>query len=53
MIRKTGLLVLVVNMFMPIERVKDNVIKSSQEKANHGPCSFNTPVDLKAMQSWP
>lgn len=38
-------------MSVPIWKVKDNIIKSSQEKANHGTHSFNTPVEFKAMQS--
>lgn len=53
MIGKTRFLVLTVKMSVPIWRVKDNVITSSQEKANHGACSFNTTVELKAMQSCP
>lgn len=31
---------------------KDNIIRSSQEKANHGPHSFSTPLEFKATQSW-
>ena len=50
---KLGFLALTGKMSMPLWRVKDNVIKSSQEKANHGAWSFNTPVEFRAMQSWP
>lgn len=28
-----------------------NIIKSSQEKANHGACRFNAPVEFKPVQS--
>lgn len=30
---------------------KDKIIRSSQEKTNHGPCSSNTP-EFKAIQNW-